>query len=59
MGSVWLIALFFLIPVAAVFICLCIALYWPSRFSLRSLLVIFTAIAVVLGTVSALMRWPK
>ena len=58
MGSVWLIAVF-LIQVAAVFVSLCIALYWPSRFSLRSLLMIFTAIAVVLGTISALMRWPK
>jgi hypothetical protein len=54
--------LFFLIALASagvVFVGLLFAVYWPTRFSLRGLLVCVTVLAVVMGIAAALYRWPK
>jgi hypothetical protein len=49
----------FALPIIVVFLGLAVALYWPTRFSLRGLLAMVTLVAIVLGLVAALSRWPK
>ena len=54
--------LFFLIASASaglVLVGLLFAVYWPTRYSLRGLLICMTFLAVVMGIVAALYRWPK
>lgn len=48
--------LIFVVPFAAVFLGVTIALYWPKRFSLRGMLVCMTFLSVVMGLIAWLAR---
>ena len=51
--------LVFLFPIILVFISLVLAVFWPSRFSLRGLLVVMTWTAIALGLAAAMYHWQK
>jgi hypothetical protein len=48
----------FLSPII-LFISVFVAVYWPSRFSLRGMLVVMTWIAIALGLAATMYHWQK
>ena len=58
MGVAFIILLL-LSPIILVFITVVVAVYWPSRFSLRGLLVFMTWIAIALGLAATMYHWQK
>jgi hypothetical protein len=47
------------LPFLVVFLALATALYWPTRFSLRGMLIGVTWLVIALGLAAAFYRWPK